>query len=240
LLADGHKVRTTVRNLARESEVRAMLKTGGRETGEELKFFASDLEKDAGWQEAVAGCDYVLHVASPFPAGAPKDENELVVPARDGALRVLRAARDADVKRVVLTSSFAAIGYGRHSGDAPFTERDWTESDATNPPYIRSKAIAERAAWDFVAKQGDKLERSAINPTGIFGPALVLGRPPGAFQRRDCQAGRYALRRSSEDKQLKWRPISESGAIRPARRPFACSAGGLDRARKRSWLRGKA
>src|SRR5262245_8271416 len=104
LLAAGHEVRTTVRSLKREGDVRAMLKEGGIDPGNRLSFIAADLENDAGWPEAVAGCEYVLHVASPFPASVPKDEDELVVPARQGALRVLRAARDAGVKRVVLTS----------------------------------------------------------------------------------------------------------------------------------------
>src|SRR3954468_733198 len=108
LLAAGHTVRTTVRNLSRESDVRAMLKAGGAEPGDRLSFFAADLESDAGWAEAVAGCDYVLHIASPSPESIPKHEDELIIPAREGALRVLRAARDAGVKRVVLTSSFAA------------------------------------------------------------------------------------------------------------------------------------
>ncbi len=115
LLAAGHQVRTTVRNLKREGDVRTMLKEGGGEAGERLSFFAADLESDAGWPEAVAGCEYVLHVASPFPAGVPKHEDDLIVPAREGALRVLRASREAGVKRVVLTSSFAAVGYGARS-----------------------------------------------------------------------------------------------------------------------------
>src|SRR5215472_11960915 len=105
LLSAGHQVRTTVRNLAREGEVRALLKNGGVEAGDRLSFFAADLEKDSGWKEAAQGCEYVLHVASPIPPNLPKHEDELIVPARDGALRVLKAARDAGVKRVVLTSS---------------------------------------------------------------------------------------------------------------------------------------
>src|SRR5271156_4651095 len=127
LLAAGHQARTTVRNLKRESDVRAMLKTGGAETGDRLSFFAADLENDAGWREAVAGCEYVLHVASPFPLNAPKHEDELIVPAREGALRVLRASRNAGVKRVVLTSSFAAIGYGQKPQKTPFDETSWTD-----------------------------------------------------------------------------------------------------------------
>src|SRR5262245_13884315 len=112
LLAAGYQVRTTVRSLAREKDVRAMLKEGGAEPGDRLTFVAADLERDAGWSDAVAGCKYVLHVASPFPSSIPKNEDELIVPAREGARRVLRAARDTGVKRVVMTSSFAAVGYG--------------------------------------------------------------------------------------------------------------------------------
>ncbi len=112
LLEAGHQVRTTVRSLQRQGDVISMLKAGGAEPGDRLSFFAADLEKDAGWAEAVSGCEYVLHVASPVPSSVPKHEDELIVPAREGALRVLRASREAGVKRVVLTSSFAAIGYG--------------------------------------------------------------------------------------------------------------------------------
>jgi nucleoside-diphosphate-sugar epimerase len=122
----------------------------------------------------VAGCDYVLHVASPFPSSVPKDENELIRPAREGALRVLRAARDAGVKRVVLTSSFAAVGYGAPGRTATFTEADWTDvSDPSTQPYVKSKTLAERAAWDFVGGEG-VLELAVVNPVGVFGP--VLGR----------------------------------------------------------------
>src|SRR6201994_3684716 len=154
LLAAGHDTRATVRDLKREGEVRAMLRQGGAgDVGERLKLFRADLGSDAGWSEAVAGCDYVLHVASPFPSSVPKDENELIAPARDGALRVLKAARDAGVKRVVLTSSFAAIGYGAKDRATPFTEDDWTNlGDPTVQPYPKSKTIAERAAWDFIAR----------------------------------------------------------------------------------------
>jgi dihydroflavonol-4-reductase len=125
LLEAGHAVRTTGRRMSREGEVRAMLKQGGWSGPDEcLSFAAADLEADAGWPEAVAGCDYVLHVASPLPAGVPKDPDDLIRPAREGALRVLRAARDAKVKRVVLTSSFAAIGYGHPPRATPFDETD--------------------------------------------------------------------------------------------------------------------
>jgi nucleoside-diphosphate-sugar epimerase len=173
LLGAGHTVRTTVRNLKREGEVRALLKQGGAESGDRLSFFAADLESDAGWREAVAGCDYVLHVASPFPQNVPKNEDELVVPAREGTLRVLRASRDAGVKRVVLTSSFAAIGYGQKQQEKPFDETNWTDVNGEDVhPYAKSKTLAERAAWDFVAREGGALELSVVNPVAVFGPAL--------------------------------------------------------------------
>lgn len=173
LLAEGHQVRTTVRNLKREPDVRAMLKQGGAEPGDRLSFVAADLESDSGWPQAVASCEYVLHVASPLPLHVPKDENELIVPAREGSLRVLRAARDAGVKRVVLTSSFAAIGYGQPVRKTPFNETDWTDPTRSDVlPYIKSKTLAERAAWDFMAKEGKALELSVINPVAVLGPVL--------------------------------------------------------------------
>jgi nucleoside-diphosphate-sugar epimerase len=174
LLAAGYRVRTTVRDLKREGDVRGMLKIGGAEPGERLSFFAADLENDAGWAEAVAGCEYVLHVASPLPPSVPKHEDELIVPAREGTLRVLRAARDARVKRVVLTSSFAAIGYGHKPQTKPFTESDWTDPNSEDlQAYPKSKTLAERAAWDFIAKEGGGLELSVVNPVAVFGPVLA-------------------------------------------------------------------
>jgi len=173
LLAADHQVRATVRDLAREADVRAMLQEGGANAGDRLSFVAADLESDAGWPQAVAGCDYVLHVASPFPARIPKDENEIIGPAREGALRVLRAARDAGVKRVVLTSSFAAIGYGHPLQSQPFDENSWTDPAGGDvAPYVKSKTLAERAAWEFMSKEGGALEMTSVNPVGVFGPVL--------------------------------------------------------------------
>jgi nucleoside-diphosphate-sugar epimerase len=138
-----------------------------------LSVIAADLENDAGWSEAVAGCEYVLHVASPFPPNIPKQEDELIVPAREGALRVLRASRDAGVRRVILTSSFAAIGYGHRPQKTPFNETNWTDPNGSGVlPYVKSKTLAERAAWDFIAKEGGNLELSVVNPVGVFGPVL--------------------------------------------------------------------
>lgn len=173
LLAAGHQVRATIRNLKRESDVRAMLKEGGAGHGDRLSFVAADLENDAGWAEAAAGCDYTLHVASPFPSKVPKHENELITPAREGTLRALRASRDAGVRRVVLTSSFAAIGYGRKPQEKPFDETNWTDPNGEHMlPYVKSKTLAERAAWNFISSEGDGLELSVINPVAVFGPVL--------------------------------------------------------------------
>jgi len=171
-LAAGHRVRTTVRNLSRDPVGGALLTRAGAAGDARLSFVAADLGRDAGWPEAVAGCDFVLHVASPFPLAVPKHEDELIVPARDGALRVLRAARAAGVRRVVLTSSFAAIGYGHKPQAAPFDETSWTDPDGDGvSAYAKSKTIAERAAWDDVAREGGP-ELSVVNPVGVFGPVL--------------------------------------------------------------------
>jgi nucleoside-diphosphate-sugar epimerase len=170
LLQAGYRVRTTVRSPEREAAVRELL---GAESAEALSFVTADLMADAGWGDAVSGCDFVLHVASPFPLGPPKHEDDLIVPAREGALRVLAAARDAQVRRVVMTSSFAAVGYGVPPRDQPFTEEDWTNPDADGvSAYTKSKTLAERAAWDFIAREGGGLELSVVNPVGVFGPVL--------------------------------------------------------------------
>ena len=167
LVAEGWRVHTTVRSLSKESAVRQLLAVDNHR----LRFFAADLNADAGWPEAVAGCSHVAHVASPLPTGVPKDANELIVPARDGALRALRAAKAAGVKRFVMTSSVAAISYGRGRGVHHFTEADWTQLDKPGiSPYIQSKTIAERAARDWVAKEGAGIEFCTINPSVVLGP----------------------------------------------------------------------
>lgn len=177
LLRQGHPVRTTVRSLAKADEVRRLVAAGGEDPAN-VEVVAADLTSDAGWADAVAGCHQVLHVASPFPMGGPKDPDELIVPAREGTLRLLRAAADAGARRVVLTSSFAAIGYGHGPMGRPFTEADWTDLDGPRPvaPYPQSKTLAERAAWDF-ADGHPGLELAVVNPVGILGPPL--GGDPG-------------------------------------------------------------
>jgi dihydroflavonol-4-reductase len=167
LVAEGWKVHATVRSLDKEKAVRQLLAV---EDGK-LTFFAADLNADAGWAEAMAGCSHVAHVASPLPTGVPKDADELIAPARDGALRALRAAKAAGVGRFVMTSSVAAVSYGRGRGVHHFTEADWTQLDKPGlSPYIQSKTIAERAARDWVAKEGAGLEFCTINPSVVLGP----------------------------------------------------------------------
>jgi nucleoside-diphosphate-sugar epimerase len=172
LLNAGHVVRTTVRSLTREASVREMAKDAGVDPGGRLSFFAADLTRDDGWAAAMAGCDYVMHVASPMPIAPPKTEDELIRPARDGVLRVLKTARDANVKRVVFTSTCGAIYYGHPPQNAPFDETSWTNLNGEMSAYVKSKAIAEREAWDFMATEGGSLELAVVNPSGIFGPVL--------------------------------------------------------------------
>jgi len=168
LLDAGYVVRTTLRSLAKADVVREMLREAGVDPAR-LTFFAADLQRDDGWAEAVSGCAYVVHVASPIPAAAPKTEDELIVPARDGALRVLKAARDAGVKRVVVTSSCGAIYYGHPPQTAPFDETSWTNVDGEMSAYVRSKAVAERAAWDFMSAEGVRLSCRSSTPRASSG-----------------------------------------------------------------------
>jgi len=179
LLEAGHRVRGTARSAGRTPEVAGILaphlsEAARGKLGQDLEVVPADLTSDAGWDAAVAGCRFVLHVASPIPRVPPKTDDELVVPARDGVLRVLRAARAAGVERVVLTSSTAAMIYGRDR-DRVFTEADWSNVDDPRiGAYEKSKTIAERAAWDFMASLGDRpgMELVAINPGLVLGPLL--------------------------------------------------------------------
>lgn len=172
LLQEGYVVRTTVRDLKREAEVRATL-AKVVDLGNRLSFHAANLSADTGWDEAVAGCDYVLHVASPAVAAQPKDPNELIVPARDGARRVISAAVRAGAKRVVMTSSTYATSQRIGSGDCVSDESTWTDlSDKRLSAYARSKVIAERTAWDLIKEQGGSTTLTAIIPALVLGPVL--------------------------------------------------------------------
>lgn len=173
LLDNGYKVKTTLRSLNRKNEVIEMLKNGGVRSVENLSFIEADLSKDTNWDEAVKNCEYVLHVASPISLKIPKDENEMIVPAVEGTLRVLRASKNAGVKRVVVTSSFGAVGYSHKNTNTLITEEDWTNpNDKSLSAYLKSKTLAEKAAWDFIKKEGGDQELSVVKPVGIFGPSL--------------------------------------------------------------------
>jgi nucleoside-diphosphate-sugar epimerase len=175
LLQQGYRVRGTVRSAGRAEEVReAMAANVDGDLGDRLAIVEADLSRDEGWADAVRGCAYVLHVASPFPNRAPEHEDELIKPAVEGTLRVMKAAAEAGVKRVVITSSLAAVSAG-HPDDNQrvFNEDDWSIIERC-PPYPKSKTLAERAAWDFVASlEGEApMELSVINPGAVLGPVL--------------------------------------------------------------------
>jgi nucleoside-diphosphate-sugar epimerase len=172
LLEKGYWVRTTIRSISRKEEVIDMLKNGGLTSFENLSFIETDLSSDYNWDKAAENCEYILHVASPISLTLPKTEDETIKPATQGTLRVLNAAKAAGVKRVVITSSFAAVGYSHNDGSL-ITERDWTNPDDKHlSAYLKSKVLAERAAWDFIKTQGRGLELAVINPMAIFGPLL--------------------------------------------------------------------
>ncbi|WEK02976.1 MAG: NAD-dependent epimerase/dehydratase family protein [Candidatus Devosia phytovorans] len=173
LLEKDYVVRATLRSLAREGAVRQVLVDAGAANLDELSFVAADLMQDAGWPEAVSGVDFVLHVASPVHAGHVENEDDVIRPAREGALRVLRAARDARVRRVVLTSAFHAVSWGHPHGDHVFTEADWSVLDGPGvDAYGRSKTLAERAAWDFIAREGGDTELTTMLPVAVMGPVM--------------------------------------------------------------------
>lgn len=172
LLRAGYDVRATLRTPAREARLREALRIVGVDAGERLQIVAADLMRDEGWDEAAGGCAYGLHLASPLVTGPPRDEDELIRPALQGTMRVLRAARRAGVRRVVLTSSLAAICSGP-ALKRPYDESDWTDPTAAGlAAYAKSKTLAERAAWEFVGGEGRELELAVINPASIFGPLL--------------------------------------------------------------------
>lgn len=189
-LGAGHDVTTTVRDLRKGEMVRAQLHAVADFDDARLAIVQADLQSDAGWPDAVEGVDYVLHVASPTLRNGPMEVDEMVSAARGGVLRVLRTARDAGVKRVVLTSASGAIVYGHpRSRTTPFTEADWTDLNSDIPPYQRSKTLAEKAAWDFIRTEGGGLELVAIQPTGVLGPLLGNDDPPSLRAIRGMLSG---------------------------------------------------
>jgi dihydroflavonol-4-reductase len=194
LLQQGYKVRGTLRTLSREIEVRGII---GKyvEVKESLEIVSADLLQDSGWDKIVQGCESILHVASPFPLLEPSNEDELIVPAVQGTQRVLRAAHDAKIKRIVIVSSVAAISSGHNGENRTFDENDWSVVEKNIGAYAKSKTLAEREAWNFIngAKNTNKMEMVAINPPLILGPlpnkdlptsaemisTLMLGQVPG-------------------------------------------------------------
>ncbi|GAB3935761.1 SDR family oxidoreductase [Larkinella terrae] len=171
LLNQGFNVKATLRSLKKADLVTQMLKEGGVRSVDGLSFAEADLRNESSWEKAVEGCQYVIHVASPTPQTEAKTEDDFVIPAKNGVLFVMRAAKKAGVKRVVLTSAFGAIGMGTVK-TTPYTEEDWTVLNNTVFPYQKSKTISEKAAWDFIKNEGDGIELAVVNPTGVLGPVL--------------------------------------------------------------------
>jgi dihydroflavonol-4-reductase len=194
LLQQGYKVRATLRTLSREAEVREAV---GKhvEIKDNLEIVGADLTQDSGWDKVMQGCESVLHIASPFPLLEPKHEDELILPAVQGTQHVLRAAHEANIKRVVIVSSVAAVSAGHNGDNRTFDENNWSVVENNIGAYARSKTLAERAAWDFIngAENTNKMEMVAINPPLILGPVpnkdlptsaemistLMLGQVPG-------------------------------------------------------------
>ncbi len=170
LLNQGYRVRTTLRTISRQDEVKSMLTQGGITDFSKLEFIQTDLTSDRNWREAVDGAEYVIHVASPTPATRPKDGDEMVKMAVEGTLRVMKAAKAAGVKRVVLTSASGAVIAGNKAHSGLFTEEDWTNLTGNIDAYQRSKTMAEREAWEFAKKEN--IELSAVNPVAVMGPIL--------------------------------------------------------------------
>lgn len=180
LLQMGYHVKTSLRSLNRKTEVIEMMEIGGfnfTDINDKLTFIETDLLKDTNWDEAVKGCKYVLQVAS--PTHKSEDEDQIVRPAIEGVLRVLNAARNAGVKRVVMTSSFGALGFSNKDRTRVTTEADWTKPNEKGLSiYEKSKILAERAAWNFMEQEGGSLELAVINPVAIYGPSLGPDKSP--------------------------------------------------------------
>ncbi|KFF25889.1 SDR family oxidoreductase [Chryseobacterium vrystaatense] len=171
LLNNGYKVKASLRSLKKAELVKQMLKEGGITNLDDLSFVEAELSNEASWANAAQGCQYVIHTASPTPNTDAKTIDDFVKPAVDGVLFVMKAAKKAGVKRVVLTSAFGAVGMGTNK-KTPYTEDDWTELNDSVAPYQRSKTISEKAAWDFINSEGKGMELSVVNPTGVLGPVL--------------------------------------------------------------------
>lgn len=173
LLQSGYNVKTTLRSLKGKDNIIETLKANGVTSIDKLSFVEAELTKDDNWCEAMKGCKYVLSVASPVFFDIPKDENEAMRPAIEGILRILKFSRSEGVKRVVMTSSFGALGFSHTNKNTETTEADWTDPNLKGlSAYEKSKRLSEGAAWDFIKKEGGNLEFATINPVAILGPSL--------------------------------------------------------------------
>lgn len=191
LLKAGYRVRATIRNLERANNLRKTIEENGGDV-ERLFFAEADLNNDAGWADAVHGCDGIFHIASPFPLDVPKDPQEIIAPAVNGTLRVLNAAKEQGIDRIVLTSSLVAVSYGRGGRDELFSEEDWTDPDGKDvSPYVQSKTLAEKAAWDFVAEHAPGMKLSVINPGVVLGPLLSPSHGTSVELVRKMMAGEF-------------------------------------------------
>lgn len=174
LLEQGYAVRATVRSLEKIDRVKKIVRAGGIENLADFSFIETDLSSENNWDKAMEGVTYVIHPASPTPKLNFKDEREMIDPAVNGVLYVLKAARDAKVKRVVLTSAYGAIFAGHENRTTPYTEEDWSNLAAKNIfPYQKSKTLSERAAWKFIEEEGNGLELATVNPVAVMGPILT-------------------------------------------------------------------
>ncbi|MBT5581009.1 MAG: aldehyde reductase [Acidimicrobiaceae bacterium] len=169
LVEQGHAVRASTRSEKRRAEIGALFPDA------EIDYVSLDLTSDEGWTEALDGVDVLMHTASPLPSDQPKDPQELIRPAVDGTKRALRAAHRAGVHRVILTSSVAAVFKGANlTNGTTLNESDWTDPNSPRATaYDKSKTLAERAAWEFVAEHGE-MKLTTINPGGVFGPAMDM------------------------------------------------------------------
>ncbi|KRL55855.1 SDR family oxidoreductase [Furfurilactobacillus rossiae] len=191
LLQQGYAVRTTVRSMKKTDLIHEMLAKGGVADFSDLAIVEADLTNDDGWAEAVKGATYVIHPASPTPTLNFKNEDEMIRPAVDGVLRVMRASRDAGVKRFVLTSAYGAIFAGHKNRTTPYTEKDWTDLSAKNiHPYQKSKTMSEHAAWNFINSEGNGMELATVNPVGVMGPVLSSDYSHSNIQIQDLLEGK--------------------------------------------------
>ncbi|TCD11031.1 aldehyde reductase [Pedobacter frigidisoli] len=194
LLKKGYSVRTTVRNLKSADKVKEALKNNGITSFENLSYAEAELTRDENWALAMEGCKYVLSVASPVFFDKPKNEEEAILPARDGILRILRFAKKAGVKRVVMTSNFGAVGFTQTDNKRITTEKDWTDTNNKSVSvYEKSKTLAEKAAWDFIKTAGGNLEFTTINPVAILGPSLDAHVSGSFFLLQNLLTGKFKV-----------------------------------------------